>query len=258
MYRLRLMKARFELGEMDENVEWDNILTAWLTAVSTVNWPLRWLRKAWCCCRITGSCPGTRMKVVVMGPNANDSVMQWGNYNGIPSHTVTLLDAIRAITPDVRYERGCDYTSNSLSLNSLFSQCSADGLQGFSARYWNNARGTGEPDVLRHNTTQLRFSTAGATVFAPNVNLEDFAAEYNTVFRALEDGPVALYMQNQGNTMLYVDGEVAAVGRNGTTLRKVYTIDAKAGQDYQIKITFNCRSGGHRSHSIWSYEENQR
>jgi beta-glucosidase len=252
----RLMKARFELGEMDENVEWDNIPYSVVDSREHRELALKMAQESMVLLQNNGLLPLKRgMKVVVMGPNANDSVMQWGNYNGIPSHTVTLLDAIRAITPDVRYERGCDYTSNSLSLNSLFSQCSADGLQGFSARYWNNARGTGEPDVLRHNTTQLRFSTAGATVFAPNVNLEDFAAEYNTVFRALEDGPVALYMQNQGNTMLYVDGEVAAVGRNGTTLRKVYTIDAKAGQDYQIKITFNCRSGEASLSFDLGYEE---
>ena len=31
-----------------------------------------------------------------MGPNANDSVMQWGNYNGTPKHTITLLEGIRS------------------------------------------------------------------------------------------------------------------------------------------------------------------
>ncbi len=43
-----------------------------------------------------------QMKVAVIGPNANDSVMQWGNYNGFPSHTVTLLEGIRAKLPDAQ------------------------------------------------------------------------------------------------------------------------------------------------------------
>ena len=34
-------------------------------------------------------------KIAVMGPNANDSIMQWGNYNGTPVHTVTILEGIR-------------------------------------------------------------------------------------------------------------------------------------------------------------------
>ncbi len=45
-------------------------------------------------------------------PNVNifrDPVMQWGNYNGIPAHTVTLLEAVRAKLPEgqVMYEPGC-------------------------------------------------------------------------------------------------------------------------------------------------------
>ena len=38
----------------------------------------------------------THLKVAVMGPNANDSVMQWGNYNGTPKRTITILDGIRS------------------------------------------------------------------------------------------------------------------------------------------------------------------
>ena len=34
-------------------------------------------------------------KVTVMGPNAVDSTMMWGNYNGFPSHTVTILEGIQ-------------------------------------------------------------------------------------------------------------------------------------------------------------------
>ena len=61
-----------------------------------------------------------QMKVAVIGPNANDSVMQWGNYNGFPSHTVTLLEGIRAKLPDAQiiYEPVCGYT-NDTTLHSL-------------------------------------------------------------------------------------------------------------------------------------------
>lgn len=34
-------------------------------------------------------------KVTVMGPNAVDSTMMWGNYNGFPSHTVTILEGLQ-------------------------------------------------------------------------------------------------------------------------------------------------------------------
>ncbi|MDE7438112.1 MAG: glycoside hydrolase family 3 C-terminal domain-containing protein [Muribaculaceae bacterium] len=50
-------------------------------------------------------------KVTVMGPNAVDSTMMWGNYNGFPSHTVTILEGIQkkngaGVSP---YVAGCGH-----------------------------------------------------------------------------------------------------------------------------------------------------
>ena len=52
-----------------------------------------------------------------MGPNANDSVMQWGNYNGTPKRTITILDGIRsAMGKDDKliYEQGCSWVERKL------------------------------------------------------------------------------------------------------------------------------------------------
>ena len=242
----RLMTARFELGEMDDpsQVEWSKIPYSVVDSKEHRALALKMAQESMVLLKNNGILPlNTINKVVVMGPNANDSVMQWGNYNGTPSRTVTLLEAVKATGAKVEYMRGCDYASNSLALISLFSQTSASGQQGFDAQYWNNARAEGEPDVLRHNATPLRFSTGGATVFAPNVNLENFAARYTSTFHANEDGQVAFYMQNQGQASISVNGRRVATGRNSTESRKVYTLDAKAGQDYEIVINYSCRSG---------------
>ena len=242
----RLMTARFELGEMDDPslVEWSNIPYSVVDSKEHRALALKMAQESMVLLKNNGILPlDASKKVVVMGPNANDSVMQWGNYNGTPSRTVTMLAGIKATGAQVEYMRGCDYASNSLALISLFSQCKASGQQGFDAKYWNNSRAEGEPDVLRHNATPLRFSTGGATVFAPNVNLENFAAVYTSTFHAEEDGQVAFYMQNQGQASVSVNGRRVATGRNGNEPRKVYTLDAKAGQDYEITINYSCRSG---------------
>jgi beta-glucosidase len=242
----RLMTARFELGEMDDPslVEWSKIPYSVVDSKEHRALALKMAQESMVLLKNNGILPlNASKKVVVMGPNANDSVMQWGNYNGTPSRTVTMLAGIKATGAQVEYMRGCDYASNSLALISLFSQCKASGQQGFDAKYWNNSRAEGEPDVLRHNATPLRFSTGGATVFAPNVNLENFAAVYTSTFHANEDGQVAFYMQNQGQASISVDGRRVATGRNSNEARKVYTLDAKAGQDYEITINYSCRSG---------------
>lgn len=57
-------------------------------------------------------------KIAVLGPNATDSTMMLGNYNGDPTHVVTILDGIRAVFPDaeVTYERGCDLVEGFISV----------------------------------------------------------------------------------------------------------------------------------------------
>ena len=54
--------------------------------------------------------PSKVRKIAVVGPNADDDKMMLGNYNGTPSHTVTILEGIRNAYPEaeVTYERGCD------------------------------------------------------------------------------------------------------------------------------------------------------
>ncbi|MCQ2196873.1 MAG: glycoside hydrolase family 3 C-terminal domain-containing protein [Bacteroidaceae bacterium] len=48
-------------------------------------------------------------KIVVMGPNANDSTMLLGNYNGFPMYAVTVLEGILAKRSDVKFVDGCRY-----------------------------------------------------------------------------------------------------------------------------------------------------
>lgn len=49
--------------------------------------------------------------LAVIGPNADDAEVMWGNYNGIPSRSVTPLEGIRArVSPQtqVLFAQGCD------------------------------------------------------------------------------------------------------------------------------------------------------
>ena len=144
---LRLLEARFALGEMDapEDVSWTKIPFSVVASAAHDSLALDMARKSMTLLQNKDNIlPLKRggLTVAVMGPNANDSVMQWGNYNGMPSHTVTILDGIRnALGADDKliYEQGCSWVERTL-IQSVFNQCkSADG-QGFTARYWNNVK----------------------------------------------------------------------------------------------------------------------
>ncbi len=110
----RLLRARFALGEMDDDsvVSWSRIPTDIIDCPEHRALALRMARETMTLLQNRNNILPLRRedaaRIVVMGPNAADTVMQWGNYNGFPSHTVSVLEGIRAKAGDnVRYVAGC-------------------------------------------------------------------------------------------------------------------------------------------------------
>ncbi len=242
----RLLKARFELGEMDDakDVSWTKIPFSVVASAKHDSLALDIARKSMTLLHNkNGFLPLKRggQTIAVMGPNANDSVMQWGNYNGTPLRTVTVLEGIRsAMNPDDKliYEQGCAWVERTL-IRSVFEQCISPDGAGFSARYWNNVNREGEPVATAQITTPFRFCTSGATVFAPGVNLTDFSATYNSVFAPKQSGEVVFELYSYGSGRIRVNGEEVKDFNNRHGGRKTtYAMEAVAGQKYDIEIDF--------------------
>jgi beta-glucosidase len=113
---LRLLTARFELGLFDPDslVYWTKIPLEVVESPVHQAKALEMARKSIVLLsnkNQTLPLSKSIRKIAVMGPNANDSVMQWANYNGFPTKTVTILEGIRSRLPigSVVYEQGCDY-----------------------------------------------------------------------------------------------------------------------------------------------------
>ena len=108
----KLFTVRFALGEMDFESPWDNIPEEVLCSESHSEQALDIARKSLVLLSNDGILPlkeGPRIGLT--GPNAADSVMMWGNYNGFPLRTVTLLDALKARIPELKYVKGCSHAA---------------------------------------------------------------------------------------------------------------------------------------------------
>lgn len=243
----RLLKARFELGEMDSDVFWTKIPYSVVDSKEHRALALKMAQESLVLLQNRdGLLPLSKhLKVAVIGPNANDSIMQWGNYNGFPSQTSTLLKGIQHYLSDAQviYDFGCDHTS-SVSIQSLFQQCSINGKQGFTASYWNNKAfpDNSTPDVTEHVNTPFHFTTAGATVFAPNVDLGGFSARYESVFHPTKSEEVVFGFQTQGHATLFVNGERATMALNMKSNR-AYAMQVEAGKEYKLRIDFGASEG---------------
>ena len=139
---IRLLEGRFDLGEMDDPsvVEWSKIPASVLESKEHLQIALDMARQ--CIVLLqnrNNALPLAKSeKIAVIGPNANDKVMMWGNYNGTPTTTSTVLDGIRLYNKNAKYMQGCDLTDNKI-VTDVFDQLSFEGKKGFKGTFWNNA-----------------------------------------------------------------------------------------------------------------------
>ena len=242
----RVLKARFELGEMDDpsKVSWTKIPFSVVASAAHDSLALKMARESMTLLlnkQIVLPLKRGNLTVAVMGPNAKDSVMMWGNYNGVPAHTVTVLDGIRAALgkgDKLIYEQGCPCIGDDL-LESVFSECKSEGRPGFSARYWNNVNHEGKVDVETRVMTPFNFCTSGATVFAPGVNLTDFSATYNATYVPKASGEVIFDVYSFGKGRLLVNQKEAMSFYNSHGGNKQsYALQVEAGKKYDIELQF--------------------
>lgn len=242
----RLLKARFELGDFDrdELVAWTRIPESMVANPHHKQLALRIAREGMVLLQNNNHIlPLKKMDgdIVVMGPNANDSVMQWGNYTGYPTATTTILQGIRHKTgTNVKYIPACGLTDSEVTLSHYNELVTPDGKPGMKATYWNNTEMEGTPVATAQISEPINQSNGGATVFAPGVNLEYFSARYEGTFKPQKDERLTVKTGSDDKTRVIINGDTIInewKGRNRINYReRDYTF--QAGQVYQIQIDY--------------------
>ena len=185
---IRLLKARFEVGDFDADnlVDWTAIPASCIASKEHKALALEAARQGIVLLQNRGNILPLQKsaRIAVIGPNATDSLMLWGNYTGYATKTINILEGIKSLATDVKYIEGCGFTRNEQLVSRFGNFRTADGSKGMTATYWNNIDMKGEPSATALCSTPLNFSNGGATVFAPGVNLTNFTARYEGIYKA--------------------------------------------------------------------------
>lgn len=245
----RLMKGRFELGMFDpeERVPYAKIPYTVVESPEHVAKALDMARKSMVLLKNQkGLLPLNKnlRKIAVVGPNAADSTMLWANYNGFPTHTVTILEGIRKKVPgtEVVYELGCNHTDRFV-MEDLGNHISSPAGQGFASEFFNNTEFEGAP-VYQGLAKELHYTTGGNTQFAPNVNLTHFTARFTGEFEAPFTGEIEFKLSGNDAFRLFIgDEKVAEVWENEYGAERKYTLQAEQGKKYPVKIEYMQRTG---------------
>ena len=237
-----LLEGRFDLGEMDDPslVEWSKIPYSAMSTKQSANLSLDMARQTIVLLQNNNILPlSKKEKIAVIGPNADNTPMMWGNYNGQPNHTVTILDGIKAKTKKLFYAQGCDLTYDKVMECLMASQCSFEGKKGLKGTFWNNRLMEGKPVTTQYYTTPLAVTTFGMHNFAPGVQLEDFSAKYETVFTPQEAGEYVVNVDACGHFELYIDGQQKFRHHIWRTTPNRVAIQGEKGKSYKIEVRFS-------------------
>jgi len=240
---LRVLIGRFDLGEMDDDalVPWSKIPMSIVNNDEHRKLALDMALKSMTLLQNKNDIlPLAKSKrIAVVGPNANDKPMLWGNYNGTPVRTITILDGITSkLSADkVIYEKGCDLVEDKVT-ESYFSQCSIDGKKGFKVSYWNNKNLTGDIVATQQIVDPIKLTTAGQHEFATGVRLEGFSGKYETEFTPSKSEDLVFTCGATGYFELLVNGKSLANYNNWRTLPTRIPFNVESGKKYKIEIRY--------------------
>jgi beta-glucosidase len=241
---MRVLIGRFELGEMDDDsiVPWSKIPMSVVNNEAHRKLALEMARESMTLLQNKNNILpliNTINKIAVIGPNADNETMLWGNYNGKPVRTITILDGIasKLSVDKILYNKGCDLVEDKVT-ESYFLKCLFEGKKGFKATYWNNANHQGDIVASHQIVNPIKLTTAGQHEFAPGVRLEGFSAKYETEFMPSQSEEIVFKYGATGYLELLVNGESLIRYHNWRTLPSKLSYKVESGKKYKIEIRY--------------------
>ena len=241
---IRLMTQRFELGEMDDPsiVPWSKIPMSIINCKKHKELTLDMARQSMVLLQNKDNIlPLSKniKKVAVIGPNADDKPMMWGNYNGTPFTTITILDGIKSKLGNKKivYDKACSLIDDQV-LISLLPNCSFDGKKGIKGTFWNNQKMEGEPISTIQIVDPINVSTYGNHSFAPKVNLLKFSGKYETVLTPSVTEDIVFRIAGASYWELFVDGKSIKVSRSWRDTEYKIPFKVEKGKKYNIELRY--------------------
>jgi beta-glucosidase len=241
---MRVLIGRFDLGDFDDNaiVPWAQIPESVLNNEKHRQLAYKMSQQSMTLLQNNNNILPLKKsikKLAVIGPNADDEEMLWGNYNGTPVRTITILDGIKSkVNPkNIYYDKGVDLVDDKVTI-SYFSNGTFDGKKGFKATYWNTPDFTGNVVVTQQLVNPIRLTAAGQHEFAPGVKLEKFSAKYETVLVPTASEEIVFKGGATGFFELIINGETLQTYTNWRTLTTRIPFKVEAGKTYNIEIRY--------------------
>jgi beta-glucosidase len=193
------------------------------------------------------------LKIAVIGPLANQTRVLMGNYTGIPSHAVSVVEGLKAEFPSAKitYVPGTQFLSND-GTTVPAELMTIDGKPGVKVEYGIGAF-TEKPKPLFSRTEQgIAFTEA--TLPKEAVGKSPLSVQWTTTLTPTETGEYKIGMMGRGFSRVLVDDKVVATSRmTNESEAKLGKVTLEKGKPYALRVEYNERDGGTpKSRLVWS------
>ena len=197
--------------------------------------------------------------LAVIGPNADDLDVLVGNYNGTPSHPVTVLQGIRNKVgkgTKVVYARGCELAEgipdklDPVPRRNLYTVQNGFSAEGLTGLYYDNMDLDGSPKMRRVDTTVNFIWGEGAP--SPDMSSDRFSVRWVGTLIADTSGEYLLGVSIDDGFRLYVDGQLFLEDwRDGSARSYAKELPLTAGEPHKIRLEYFENSGEAMARLEW-------
>ena len=199
--------------------------------------------------------------IAVIGPNADNIQSLWGNYSGIPSNPVTILQGIKnKLSPkvEVLYSEGCLIAEGIPTMETIPSIYlrSMNNLQGLTGQYYNNTNWEGTP-LFERIDDDINFQWDMNTP-DPRLTMGNYSIKWTGYLIPPKTGTYAF--SDWGKPFMEFAIEETKGGGKHTHHASINPkeIELEAGKPYKIEIKYNNNYGDATAKMLWSTpKENQ-
>jgi beta-glucosidase len=191
--------------------------------------------------------------IAVIGPNADDVSVLFGNYNGQPSRATTPLAGIRqhvSSKTKVSYALGTSLTEISAIPVPASALSGPNGERGLKAEYFSNKTLDGAPVVTRVDR-EVNFDW-GMSNPAPGIPSDDFSARWTGKLVPDKSGKYRFGAVADDGARIYLDGKLIAEDWSDhapATITGEVTLDA--GKSYDIRMDYYESKIGAVAKLVW-------
>ena len=195
-------------------------------------------------------------KVAVIGPNADEIESLWGNYNGIPSHPVTVLQGIKnKIAPqtEVLYAQGSELANGISKLTpipSIYLE-TEDGKQGALGEYFANNKLEGEPLFTRIDDNVDFYWEAGSP--DPRMPVDNFSVRWTTYLKVPQTGDYEIGNWSMPNFKIYCNGkEILGGNSEHHAFHSSKKLTLESGKRYKLVFDYKNYHGDGTASLLWA------